>query len=86
MAYLLRTINMIYLDYRQNKNKAVLLSVISAVLVKMKRTGLVDILGPTQTARQAINGSLATYVSIIPTVSFMVRLFYYIAYFALATY
>ena len=48
-----------------------LLSVVSAILFKMKSTGLVDILGPVYDARLGATGSLATYVSKYDTTDFL---------------
>ena len=53
-----------------------LLSVVSAVLFKMRSTGLVDILGPVHDARLCVTGSLATYVSDYDYTDFFTRRYY----------
>lgn len=47
----------------QTMNKATLLSMITAILVKMKKMRVVDILGPTQVVRSAIPNAVPSYVS-----------------------
>ena len=59
----LKDYHVVLLNFRHDINKAVLLSVVSAILFKMKNIGVVDILGPTHDARLGVNGSLSTYVS-----------------------